>query len=412
MKYQHKWAILSLLVLGAALICHGSASAQTKGSGHAASQASSSAGATLLPMWQYSITSTVDGNSYNGYMVGRSPFYHGARTTSIPTYVVPIIVTLPNQTGVGTTTFDPTVADSTCLGGSVPLTLFQQSPLVLGTTSFSFGPTNVGTTQYTDAFQRGNFWNSPANVAATGNSYHTVLNPVTTLPAQTVTIPTGFGQAYQSSAFGGSAGCGSFGVADYTTLNTILAGTVLPTLVASNGVTPASLVVFLTYNLVEAYPGEQVAGKCCSLGFHAASAAGVISPTSPAQTYVAADFDSTGLFGSADVASISHQLGAWMVDPLNTQFNLVPAWTPPAGNVGVCQNALDPGYPLLGVLVQPGAAASSSNSVQSGAATFTYDLQELAFYSWFYRQDPSLGVNGWFSTNNTLVTDASAVCGS
>ncbi len=39
----------------------------------------------------------------------------------------------------------------------------------------------------------------------------------------------------------------------------------------------------------------------------------------------------------------------------------------------------------------------------------TYELQELAFFSWFYSA-PSLGVNGWFSDNGTFTNDAGAVC--
>ena len=396
MKYQRKWIGLSLLVLATALTHQTSASAQATGISHAP-QASATT-SVVLPTWQYSTTSSVDGNPYKGWMVGRSPFYHGARTTNVPTYVVPVIVNMPDG-GV----FDPTLADSTCLGGSTPQTLFQQSPLILKNTSFSFGATPVGTTQYTDAFQRGNFWNAPSNVAATGNSYHTILGPVQTLPAVTVNVPLGLGATYQSTAYS-STGCGSFGVADFATLDSILRTITLPTLIPS-GISPASLVIFLMYNVVEAYPGTNPSSQCCSLGYHGASAPANPTPTSPIQTYVTADFDSTGLFGNANIASISHQLAAWMDDPLSVSS--VPLWVPPLSSIVTCQNVLDPGYPLIGFLLHPGAASSN---VSAQTSTFTYDLQELAFYSWFYRQGPSLGVNGWFSTNNTLTTDAGAVC--
>jgi hypothetical protein len=36
----------------------------------------------------------------------------------------------------------------------------------------------------------------------------------------------------------------------------------------------------------------------------------------------------------------------------------------------------------------------------------TYHLQEIAFFSWFYHSSPSLGVNGWFSSNGTFTTSA------
>src|ERR1700736_2715343 len=40
---------------------------------------------TTIPMWDYSLTSPVNGVNYSGSMVGRSPFFQGARTTDIPT---------------------------------------------------------------------------------------------------------------------------------------------------------------------------------------------------------------------------------------------------------------------------------------------------------------------------------------
>jgi hypothetical protein len=53
----------------------------------------------------------------------------------------------------------------------VPLTLMAQSP-IFQSEPFQFGPTAIGTTQYIDAFQRGNFWQFVG-----GTGYHTLLNP-------------------------------------------------------------------------------------------------------------------------------------------------------------------------------------------------------------------------------------------
>jgi hypothetical protein len=39
-----------------------------------------------------------------------------------------------------------------------------------------------------------------------------------------------------------------------------------------------------------------------------------------------------------------------------------------------------------------------------------YMPQELAFFSWFYRQSPSIGINGWYSDNGTFRTGAGPVC--
>ena len=37
---------------------------------------------------------------------------------------------------------------------------------------------------------------------------------------------------------------------------------------------------------------------------------------------------------------------------------------------------------------------------------FTYHLQETAFFSWFYNQVPSLGINGWYSSNGSFTRPA------
>jgi hypothetical protein len=41
---------------------------------------------------------------------------------------------------------------------------------------------------------------------------------------------------------------------------------------------------------------------------------------------------------------------------------------------------------------------------------FNYHPQEMAFFSWFFRQHPSLGAGGKFSNNGQFTTDAGAVC--
>jgi hypothetical protein len=60
-------------------------------------------------MWDYSVVSPLDGNTYAGTMVGRSIYFHRARTTNIPTFLVPLIINMPDG-GV----FNPTKADTEC----------------------------------------------------------------------------------------------------------------------------------------------------------------------------------------------------------------------------------------------------------------------------------------------------------
>src|SRR5258708_9054239 len=115
-------------------------------------------------------------------MVGQDPFGSGFAPVTVTTPIVPVIITVnsiatgENANGIlstknGSATFDPTVADAACLGkhNNVPLVVFAQSP-IFQPANFSFGNTGVGNTQYLDAFQRANFWQS---LRAT--DYHTLV---------------------------------------------------------------------------------------------------------------------------------------------------------------------------------------------------------------------------------------------
>ena len=124
---------------------------------------------TTLPLWTFTVSSSRDGNPYLGAMVGLDPF-NNPGSVSVPTNVVPVVIKTHkvgvsvSSTGIittkpGATTFDPSVADNACLAApnNVPTKLFQESP-ILNPATFSFGGTIVGRTEYSDAFQRGNFW--------------------------------------------------------------------------------------------------------------------------------------------------------------------------------------------------------------------------------------------------------------
>jgi hypothetical protein len=329
-----------------------------------------------VPMWEYQITSPIDGMNYTGMMVGASPFFNGARTISIPAIIVPLIIKMPDG-GV----FDPTVTD-TCTGSKTPLAQVQGSP-VLQSAQFTMNGINMGTGQYVDEFQRANFYN--ANVSITGDSYHTVLSPITTLAAQTVTIPSGEGATYYR-------GCADHqGVMDFNTFYGILTNTLIPGL-ANQGVGPTTLPIFVMHNVVMGDPGISPTTNCCVLGFHGAYGSSQI------QTYAVADFDTTDFFSQEpDIADLSHEVAEWMNDPLG--INPTPQW----GNVGQvvgCQGNLEVGDPLTGTVVP---AVTMPNGV-------TYHPQELAFYSWFFRESPSIGASGLYSDNGTFRSGAGPVC--
>jgi len=351
---------------------------------------SPAASQSLLSTFTYTVTSSRDGNTYSGVMVGQDPHASTPSPISVRTPIIPLIITTNTvatgltsggilTTGNGTTTFDPTTADTACLKApnNVPLALFQQSP-IFQASNFSFGHTSVGNTQYVDAFQRANFWDF-----VSGTNYHTIVNPVLLAPI-TLNIAANQGLAIPASLFGS---CGALGIVNMSTLDSIVTGTLLPQL----GIDSSQFPIFLLYNLVMSVGVPNNLNKCCVLGFHG-------STGTPIQTYSPIDFDTTGLFGSGirDTSIAAHEVGEWMDDPFGN--NPTPAWGH-TGQVSGCQNNLEVGDPLTGTNVP----------VVHGANGFTYHLQELAFFSWFYGA-PSTAINGWFSDNNTFTSDAGPVC--
>ena len=332
---------------------------------------------TGLQIWTTTLNATKDGGSYPVTMVGKNPSTSTV-TTNIPTVIIPIIIK------IGATTFNPTVADTTCMvaPNNVPKTVFRQSPL-FASHAFTMNGVNEGSTQYIDAFQRANF----ASRAAT---YHTKLATITVKSPQTFTVPTGSGSVNPTSTFG-NGGCGPnhnpaglFGIMDINVFDPWVTGTALPTA----QVTPNQLAILLLYNVVMSFGAPTVA-NCCILGYHGATA----GPPN-GQTYSPMEFDQTGIFGASvnDTSVSAHEIGEWMDDPYGN--NPTPAWGG-IGQVSGCQGNLEVGDPLSGTLVPPVTMTSNN---------YTYHLQELAFRSWFYNSqtDPSIGAGGKFSNNGTF----------
>jgi len=344
---------------------------------------------SALPTFTYNVVSSRGGNTYTGVMVGQDPFGGNFAPTTVAAPIIPLIITTNSvafkinkhailATTKDATTFDPTVADTACLSApnDVPLALFRQSP-IFKSTNFKFGPTAVGNTQYLDAFQRANFWQF-----VSGTDYHTLVRPQTIHPLS-LNLPANEALAIPPGLFGS---CGSLGIVNINKLFPILIN-----LLALEGVKTSQFPIFLLYNVVMSIGEPNNLNKCCVLGFHAATG-------SPIQTFSPIDFDTSGLFGPtiADTSIAAHEVGEWMDDPFGN--NPTPRWGH-VGQVGGCQGNLVVGDPLTGTNIP----------TVKGSNGFTYHLQELAFFSWFYGA-PSIAVNGWFSDHNTFKTDAGPVC--
>jgi hypothetical protein len=359
---------------------------------------------TTLPLWTFDVHSSRDGQSYPGVMVGLDPF-NNPGSVSVVTNVIPVIiktntiaVSADKTTGIittkpGLTTFDPTAADTACLTApnNIPTKLFDESP-ILNPATFTFGGTVVGRTEYSDAFQRGNFWKA---LGSSVSKYHVLLNPKFLDPI-TINVPTVYGTTYTpafvAAIFGPPPDCGTLGVVDIGWFDNYVTSTLIPAL-AAKGVNPTTFPIFLVHNVVWAFPVTNLF-TCCTLGYH-----GVTGFPTPTQTYSPLDFESSGFFiplAFSDTAIASHEVDEWMNDPFG--INPTPLWGH-TGQVAGCQGNLEVGDPLTGTEAPPIVMSNG----------FTYHLQELTFFRWFFGA-PSISVNGWYSNNGTFLTDAGPPC--
>jgi hypothetical protein len=310
-------------------------------------------------------------------MVGRSPFAHGHRTTTIPTFLVPVILTFQDSGDV----FDPSTFDGCAPANQSVIQLIQGSPL-LSPQNFTMNGVNVGLGQYLDEFQRANFWSEVG-----GTPYHTnfITNP-TVLPPVNVTVPVAYGVTVSGLNF---TGCMDLGQMDIDWWDNEVQTVVMPAL-AAEGVGPANFPQFIFDSVVEYSDGDPT--HCCALGYHTAYMnAGVF------QTYSVNAYDNSGAFGDSNTGTMSHEVAEWMDDPTTT--NAVPAWGA-EGQVaaGSCQNNLEVGDPLSPNPTTPTNPYSFTNA----STGVTYTLQELTFFSWFLGSRPSLGAGGKYSDNGTF----------
>lgn len=340
-----------------------------------------------IPVYSYSVTSSRNGSHYTGQIVGANPVGGGSNT--VPTYLIPVKLVF-KYSSTTSYVFDPMGNDAGCLGNNNnALTLTQYSPIFQ---NYPFSLTGSGddSTQYADHFNRANFWTKVTNPSG----FRTLLSPVTE-PEQTVNLTASNGFLSNASVYSAGGQCGSntgntnlpgyLGVVNINTWDPI-AQSLIKTLGIPNNAFP----VFLFYNAVLSQGRASNLNNCCILGYH--NAVG-----SPVQTYAVAEFEgrNQSLFtGVADVSTLSHEINEWMQDPGGN--NATPAWGG-IGQVSGCQSNYEVGDPLSGKLLP----AVTSNG-------FSYHLQELAYFSWFFG-GPSVAVNGGYSNGGTF-TGAAKTC--
>ena len=327
----------------------------------------SQAGATL-PMWEYSVKSPADGRNYKAWILGRKPSEPGPDaegTTPIPTIIIPLRVELLDEKGKFFRAYDPTKADKGCLKDDKrsPLQLVWDSPL-FNDTHYVWDGTDIGTTQYVDAQLRGEFWKL---LQAAPSPWHNKF--VKQLAGkQTVKVPKEFWSQSLN-------GCDDNAEIDDHWFDNYIKYTLIPSVKLVN---PATLPLILTYQV-----STTVAG-----GYHSAFG-------QPVQVYAFADFMNASEEIAPDISILSHELAEVVNNPLTS--NGAPSW----GRIGqqhLCQGDLEVGDNLVPIWYPPIKVKG-----------FTYHPQELSFVSWFYRSG-NVGVNTWYSNNDSLVVDAGEVC--
>ncbi|MBZ5663155.1 MAG: hypothetical protein LAO30_00985 [Acidobacteriia bacterium] len=309
-----------------------------------------------LTQWNGSFKD-LTGKTINFTMVGTDPSKTNTSST-IPVYIIPVRLKYGTQNG--NHIFDP--KNTVLSNGKTVINNIIASPIFDPGVDFTQGGTDLGTTQYIDAFQRGNFWST----VASNSSYHVLLGKPKVLAQKTITVPPSLG-----SVINNPFGSGIVGTYDINAFDAHLQ----TWMAAIKKINPGVLPIFITY---DAY---LTSGGCCIGGYHNANGAQPGGQTYSHATYV----DSPGAF-SQDVSALSHEIGEWMDDPfvdnrVNCRDNSI----------------MEDGDPLEG--------ESNYGGYPYTLNGFTYNLQSLVFIPYF-GAPASTSVHSWLSFQN----DEKKVC--
>ncbi len=222
---------------------------------------------------------------------------------------------------------------------------------------------NSGTTQFGDAVARAEFWKSVSTVSP---NYHALVGTPTIASTLSINVPAADGAVTVDPSSGKVIGLIDINWFDpmLQTLLTSYSPNMLPFFLSNN--------VYLT-------SGTPVLTNCCIGGYHNA-----VPTTKGMQSYLYTTEADAGVQGgfSEDVSAASHELLEWFNDPYTT--NVVPNWISPIAPQYGCNNALEVGDPLVGVLF----------TVKGFSADH---LQDEAFFNWFARESPSTALHGRYT---------------
>ena len=316
-----------------------------------------------LPVWNSNIVSPLNGKTYYFHIVGTNP-----QTDPVKTMIpyVPIVLRIHFPNGV---VLDPTLP---ACGDTVSVAeRFFRGPNFVSTRLLSNGA-HVGDTQLGDAFMRAEFWSYAKNTP-----YGVILKQAAAQKIVDVNAPAG-SLANHGVCLGRAHDYGEIAFADFDKLVQTI---------DKEYVKPNQLALNLTYNVFEPSHG------CCVVGYHSTYAAA----GGGTQVYAAATYNDAGLFPVPieDIATWTAMIGGVFNDPFGN--NAVPLWGHVGQDLKGCQGNLEVGDPLTGT------------SFQITDGTFTYNPQDLAFFSWFYRS-AAIGTGGLASFSGTFAAGQPTIC--
>ncbi|HEY7002435.1 MAG TPA: hypothetical protein VH330_11915 [Candidatus Udaeobacter sp.] len=315
-------------------------------------------GQNTIPHWSDSFT--YNGLVYNYTMVGTDP-ERGSATTVIPTVLIPLRFVFA----------DGNVFDATTdiVNGQTPVQGIINSP-IFQNYNFNRVGVNVGNTQWGDALQRANFWDS---VRTRSPNYHVLLGQPRVLPVQTVNVPYGSFSYYIDPVFGPQPEVD----------DQFLFDLVNPVLTTAN-ISPGSLPII-------------VAGQITGYGafaFHGVTSLNGNGVQTFIETcYFPGSSGDSGIFAQ-DIYPLSHEVAEWINDPFNNNFT--PGWdfpfsSPPdvrcdSGNV--TRDLLEVADPMEFYF---------ESDVALPSATYAYHVTEVVFIDFFTRAHRSRSYNGQYS---------------
>jgi hypothetical protein len=314
--------------------------------------------AVQLTQWTFNWKSSYNNQTFNTVIVGTDPSKTNS-TTTVTVGVIPIKMVYGSSNG--NMTFDPS---SPYFKTYSTTQMILNSPIFKGNEfDFTQGGTDLGTTQYIDAYQRGNFWGS----IKTNTNYHILLKAVLG-PEQTFNVPASEGNVTTTSLAPDPVGTADINWFDQQ-LQTVIH--------KYSQIQPNVLPLFITYNV---YLTE---GGCCIGGYHSANGNPPGGQTYSYSTTVAQFPNGRAAF-SQDIGALAHELGEWLMDPFTENSSPCPS-----------NGILEIGDPL-----ENGPNFGDYPYTIDG---FTFHPQDLVFITWF-GAPPATSLDVWNGVQGNVVT--------